>query len=308
MRWGPSFLLERAVNIMRIYQYMLYVLLFVTSNASANQFCFALAQTVYEQIYCELEVRAQTKGLPSFDQFKKNNEHVQASLLKRPAERNNIKLPKPIKPLVNAPAEAMEAPVNTEAPINSAATVQAPFQAPIHVTATEPHSQSVRILNHVNVDTSGCNLVQHQIQCDGQIYQLLGNKNNRHLAADALSDAHKMALPAYQQGQGVNAYVSQAYEQYIEKMCAIGLCGVTMTYSKFSFLYQDIQAKGMDFVQRFELMYKFLKKDKATMGVSESVQAPSALRMNDCQLLNHMRFVCAYQGRNYIYTKIHHKK
>ncbi|HEY0891459.1 MAG TPA: hypothetical protein VGE32_00300, partial [Cellvibrio sp.] len=69
------------------------ILCVLTASAKADQFCFALAETYYEQVYCQLQAKAQTKGLPPFNQFKKNNETVQASLLKRPAERNGIKLP-----------------------------------------------------------------------------------------------------------------------------------------------------------------------------------------------------------------------
>lgn len=280
---------------MKIHHHILCALFFISPCALADQFCFASAQTVYEQIYCELQVKAQTKGLPSFDQFKKNNEHVQASLLKRPAERNGIKLPLPKKPIVKVPAELV-----MQAPKKSVA------EAPVYTQSkpAELNVQSARIVNQPNVNSRGCSFAKHQIHCDGQIYQLQGNKNNRRLAASVLDDMHKMNLPAYEQGQGMGEYLSKAYEQYIEKMCAIGLGGVTMTYGKFSFLYQDIQAKGLDFVQRFELMYKFLKKDKATMGISEAIQAPAALSMDDCQMLTQARLVCAYQGRNYIYDQI----
>jgi len=273
--------------------------LFITPSALADQFCFASAQTVYEQIYCELQVKAQTKGLPGFDQFKKNSEQVQASLLKRPAGRNGIKLPLPKKPIAKVPVELV-----MQTPTQGIPQPAAKSAIVIQSTRTEPNSQPARIVNQVNVNSKKCNFVKQQIHCGTDIYQLQGNKNNRRLAAHVLDDAHKMNLPAYEQGQGMSEYLSKAYEQYIEKMCAIGLGGVTMTYGKFSFLYQDIQAKGLDFVQRFELMYKFLKKDKANMGISEAIQAPAALGMYDCQVLNQTRFVCAYQGRNYIYDQI----
>lgn len=277
---------------MRINHYAPWVILFISQGALAEQFCFSLAQTVYEQIYCELAVKAQTKGLPDFNQFRKNSEPVQASLLRRPAERNNIRLPPPKRPRVKEHVELV-----VGAPIKSAVTIKSSQSKSI-----EPNGKPAPILNQGTVSSSGCNVIGNRIECDRKIYQLQGNRHNRHLAADVLSDAHKMALPVYEQGQGMNGYLTKAYEQYINKMCAIGLCGVTTTFAKFSFLYQDIQAKGLDFVQRFELMYTFLKKDKATMAVSEAVQAPAALSIDDCQRLNQRQFVCAYQGRNYIYN------
>lgn len=279
-------------------------LLFITPCALADQFCFALAQTLYEQIYCELEVKAQTRGLPSFAQFKKNNEQVQASLLKRPAERNGVKLPLPKRPIAKAPVEwVLQAPATPElkmpATIQSKPTDQS--KPADQSKLAEPRASPSRIVNQDSINRNSCFLANNKIQCGAETYQLVGNKHNRHLADNVLSDAHKMALPAYESGQGLSEYLSQAYKQYIEKMCAIGLGGVTMTFGKFSILYQDIQVKGLDFVERFELMYKFLKKDKASMGVSEAAQAPAALAIDNCQLLTQARFVCAYQGRNYIF-------
>jgi hypothetical protein len=81
----------------------------------------------------------------------------------------------------------------------------------------------------------------------------------------------------------------------------LGLGGVTMTFGKFAYLYRDVQLKGLNFVQRFETMYSFLKKDKTTMGVSESVPSSVAFTINDCSPLDDQRFVCAHQGRNYIF-------
>ncbi len=283
---------------MRIHLYTFCILLFITPGALADQFCSALAQTVYEQIYCELEVKAQTKGLPSFDQFKKNSEQVQASLLKRPAERNGVKLPLPKRPIAKAPVElVLQAPATPE--LKTPATIQS--KSTDQSKPAEPRASPSRIVNQDSINRNSCFLANNKIQCGAETYQLVGNKHNRHLAENVLSDAHKMALPAYESGQGLSEYLSQAYEQYIEKMCAIGLGGVTMTFGKFSILYQDIQVKGLDFVERFELMYKFLKKDKASMGVSEAAQAPAALAIDNCQLLTQARFVCAYQGRNYIF-------
>lgn len=70
---------------MKILSCCVASILMISSAANADQFCFALAETYYEQVYCQLQAKAQTKNLPPFNQFKKNNEQVQASLLKRPA-------------------------------------------------------------------------------------------------------------------------------------------------------------------------------------------------------------------------------
>jgi hypothetical protein len=84
-------------------------------------------------------------------------------------------------------------------------------------------------------------------------------------------------------------------------MCAIGLGGVTMTYGKFTYLFEDLQSKKVDFNKRFEIMYSFLKKDKETMWVSDKVVTNNRLVIEDCDYLSDQYFVCSVQGNNYIY-------
>jgi hypothetical protein len=265
------------------------ILCVLSASAKADQFCFALAETYYEQVYCQLQAKAQTKGLPPFNQFKKNNEAVQASLLKRPAERNGIKLP--------SPARKTQATAAAIAPQNIITNPHASTQTAI---VNEPEALPIRSDKAESNKISGCELLGNQIRCGSRVFKSLGNKANHRLAKRALSIDNKMDLPRYH-GGGLSQYLARAYAQYIDKMCEIGLCGVTMTYGKFAYLYQDLHAKGLDFPQRFEIMYGFLKKDKATMAVSEAPGAPKNLSMNACVALTDMRYVCDHQGRNYIF-------
>lgn len=274
---------------MRYVRFSIYILCVLTASAKADQFCFALAETYYEQVYCQLQAKAQTKGLPPFNQFKKNNEAVQASLLKPPAERNGIKLP--------APARKTQPPAAVIAPQKIITNPHASTQTAI---VNEPEAVPMRSVGVESNNISGCQLLGSQIRCGGRIFKSLGNKANHRLAKGALSIDNKMDLPRYQ-GRGLSQYLAQAYGKYIDKMCEIGLCGVTMTYGKFAYLYQDLHSKGLDFPQRFEIMYGFLKKDKATMGVSESSGAPKNLLMDECIAMTDMRYVCDHQGRNYIF-------
>lgn len=99
---------------------ILILLLLLGSGAKADNFCFAVAETYYEQVYCQLQAKAQVKNLPLFHQFKKNNEHVQYSLLKRPAERNAIKLPSPVKKTAEA---SLVIPLGSVRPLLRAITV-----------------------------------------------------------------------------------------------------------------------------------------------------------------------------------------
>jgi len=274
---------------MRFAKFSIYILWLLAVSAKADQFCFALAETYYEQVYCQLQAKAQTKGLPPFNQFKKNDEVVQASLLKRPAERNGIKLP--------ASVRKVQPPVTTSTPpkIINKPQISAP-----KTVVNEPDTRPSRSTSAESKNSFGCELLANQIHCGNQKFKLVGNKANHRLADRALSIDNKMDLPKYQGGV-LSHYLAQAYTQYIGKMCDIGLCGVTMTYGKFAYLYQDLQTKGLDLPQRFEIMYGFLKKDKANMGVSESSSVPKGLSLNDCSALTDARYACDHQGRNYIF-------
>ncbi len=274
---------------MKILRYVFVAAFSTIQPVYADQFCFALAETYYEQVYCQLQAKAQTKGLPPFNQFKKNNEAVQASLLKRPAERNGIKLP--------LPARKTQPPAAAIAPQK---IVTKPHTSIQRAIANEPDPALVRSVKVDSNNISACELLGNQIRCGNRVFQSLGNRANHRLAKGVLSSDNKMELPRYQGGE-LSQYLAQAYRRYIDKMCEIGLCDVTMTYGKFAYLYQDLSTKGLDFPQRFEIMYGFLKKDKTTMGVSESSGAPKNLSMNECVALTDMRFVCDHQGRNYIF-------
>lgn len=274
---------------MRYARFSIYILSVLAASAKADQFCFALAETYYEQVYCQLQAKAQTKGLPPFNQFKKNNEVVQASLLRRPAERNGIKLP--------TPTRKVQPPIATIAPPK---LISKPQASVLKAVASEPYSSPLRRTVNGAKNSLDCELLTKQIHCGKQVFKLMGNQANHRLANHTLTIDNKMDLPKYQ-GGAVSQYLARAYTQYIGKMCDIGLCGVTMTYGKFAYLYQDLQAKGLDFPQRFEIMYGFLKKDKTSMGVSESASVPKALLLQDCSVLTDTRYVCDHQGRNYIF-------
>jgi hypothetical protein len=83
-------------------------------------------------------------------------------------------------------------------------------------------------------------------------------------------------------------------------MCDIGLAGFTMTFAKFAYFYHDLKEKGVSFTQRFEIMYRFLKKDKSTMWIGEKVPTVQ-LSINDCDALSPKYYVCAKSGQNYIF-------
>jgi hypothetical protein len=278
---------------------ILIVLLLGQGAMAANNFCFAVAETYYEQVYCQLQAKAQLKNLPPFHQFQKNNEQVQYSLLKRPAERNAIKLAPPVKKLA-PPSVELKAPASSAFKSEPAAAVLRSINADT-VEVSRPNSpRDNSFAPDLSRPDLACELIQRQIHCDNRIYELLGNRANHRLAAQVLESHNTMALP----NVGANAVgLTAAYEKYISKMCEIGLCGVTMTYRKFAYLYQDLQSKGLDFTQRFETMFSFLKKDKASMAVSESINLPATVTLADCSELGSQYYVCDAQGKNYIFAR-----
>lgn len=283
---------------MRHLRCSMVIVLLLSGGAKADKFCFASAETYYEQVYCQLEAKAQVKNLPPFQQFKKNNEQVQYSLLKRPAERNAIRLPAPVKQAVQ-----VESPAKARQPFASEPDRVLP-RNPIAQRNSIPQSNPVTQESYDQkpgalLTDSSCELRERHIHCPGATYVLVGNKANHRLAAGVLDSANRMALPVVSDS---NVSLTNAYEQYIGKMCEIGLGAVTMTYRKFAYLYQDLQTKGLDFSQRFETMFGFLKKDKAAMAVSESVSLPAALSLADCSALGSRYYACDYQGRNYIFV------
>ena len=245
----------------------------VSGFTQADTFCFAQARSYYEQVYCEVKAAGKGQRLPSFNDFKRNDEIVQALLLKRPAANAGItvampkfggKAPSPGKPLA-AVAPAPRSPLDQ------------------------------------------CRFAVARIVCGRAQFQLTGNKGNRSLRAGALDSANIMGLPAYNGALGdqgeLNRYLLRAYRIYINKMLDIGLGGATMTFGKFAFLFGDLHDKGVDFGERFETMYGFLKKDKRGIGVSESVPANVQLSIADCAPLEKHMIACVGQGRNYIYLR-----
>lgn len=269
--------------LFRLLAFTAISLSFSAVSVLADPFCFSRAQSYYEQVYCELQSRAQLQGLPGFEEFKNNSEPVQYSLLKRPAERNRIKLP----------------PAKTSTPKTPQVEVLPPKPQVPHQAARPniQHAQSLAVA--ANDD---CRLTGKEIRCGDKLFQAQGNLRNSRLASDVLESENRMAIPERTGSQSEADYLLTAYVQYLNKMREIGLGGVTMTYGKFAFLYHDLGERGLNFVQRFETMYGFLKKDKATLGVSEGVVLPEGLSWQDCAQVSEEMLVCGFQGRNYLFV------
>lgn len=238
-------------------------------SASADRWCFTLAQTYFEQVYCQIQASGKTKGLPSYYDFKQNNDMTQGLLLRRFAPRVGIQIK---VPRVSNKAKTVRASVNAKS--------------------------SADVLSH-------CRLENNSFHCQSTVYRLVGNKNNDALEAGALKPANRMQLPEYQgllsDVNAIDSYLLSSYTHYLEKMIKIGLGGSTLSYGKFVYLFNDLREKGISFSGRFETMYSYLKKDKQRLSVPLKSQAPAQMSHQDCYPLSSL-LVCAFDTSNWIFS------
>ena len=293
--------------------------------------CVPLADNEYEKIYCELKQRGKARNLPSIYEFRKNPPMTQALLLRKPAAELGIVVIMPERSAPektpvpgNVPAAAPE--VARESVVAQPATPRVEKKTITHEAALKPHSEKQvttktaaptaitssksEVGSHLptgSVEISqACQLEQFTLHCAGVTYQLVTDKSNQQLPDDALSDDHKLALPVFH-GNPADApelehYLADAYSRYLQGMLEIGLGSKTMTYTKFANLYDYYAKQHLDFVSRFETMYEFLKKDKATVAVSTRPQLASGFNLQYCSQQDNL-IACDYQKTNYVFAK-----
>ena len=135
----------------------------------------------------------------------------------------------------------------------------------------------------------------------------MGNKSNNRLAPGVLSHANKMMIPAYEgdadDSLALGRYLARAYGQYVAKMLEIGLGGSTFSYAKFTYLYHDVTAKGIDFGGRFETMFSYLKQDKQNLAVSEKLPGNLTIDRHQCERMSDDLLVCDAGRKNYLYQR-----
>jgi len=258
----------------------------------AEASCFAQAETYYEQVYCEIKGKSRGRSLPVFFDFKNNNQITQALLLKREAAALGITIKIPKR---TAPSVDLLVPNTIQKPTARKSTT-------IPQAKRRPSNAS----DSAGLNTN-CSLDGGVIQCANIRFQQTGNKRNKSLKKGVLGRQNKLGLASFKGGLNdtsrVNEYLYFSYVRYVEKMLEVGLGGVTMTYSKFAYLFYDLADKGVSFSDRFETMYTYLKKDKANMGVSEKVQLNQQLTFRDCTKLTDQIFACDNRVRNYLYLR-----
>jgi hypothetical protein len=153
----------------------------------------------------------------------------------------------------------------------------------------------------------GCQLDHLWLVCEGARYQLVSNLANSRLAGGALKPSNKMHIPVFRGAMDDPAakadYLAAAYRQYLEKMMEIGLGGSTFSYAKFVYLFDDVVARGVDFSQRFDTMFGFLKKDKQRLAVNGSPPDSPALQPGQCDRFGRQLVVCNNGRKNYLFRR-----
>lgn len=262
--------------------------------AVADSACQKRARTDYEKLYCTIQDQGGGAGLPRFEDFQRNNERIQATLLKRPAQKLGLALPKPRKREMAPAPKAKPATAKTQPPARPAVTAPDKRQA----TPSRPNN---------SLELANCRLQGESLRCGSDDFWLATNLPNSSLAADALSDSNTFGLKNFQGNvkdeEALRRYLSASYRHYIDKMLAIGLGDATMSYTKFHYTFLELAKKQENFAVRFETTYRYLKRDKASMAIKPRYQSRLPNSIDQCQVLSDRIIVCDDKTLNWVYVK-----
>jgi len=282
---------------------LLILLLAYPMTVAAASDCLAMAKTALEKIYCQVAATPEAGKLPSFSDFRRNNSQVQAMLLKAPARRLGIELPSNATQQRSAPVNPNPSP----APRQSVAVVSTPAATPATTKPQKPPSQTPSANPKAVDPLQGCQLSGERIRCPSARYDLVDNLDNKHLAPGVLGAGNELGLVSYRgdlgDTNGINNYLADSYEHYVNKMLVIGLGGSTMTYTKFHYTFWELVEKREDFAGRVNQMYAYLKQDKASMAVKSRYLHTMPAAMDWCQLLNTTVVICDDGKNNWVYSK-----
>ena len=265
---------------------------FVTPTALADRFCFLLAQNYYEQLYCEIVALGRGDELPRLHDFRHNDELTQALALRQPARRAGIEVKMP------GSGVAATSPVAPSAAAPDAQLVarERPAASVLGTTATSV------------APAPECVLTGSDVRCGERRFAFVANRRNSELAEGVFTAANRMELSGFVSDlastAAVDAYLARAYPRYLDRMVTLGLGEATMTYGKFAAIFYDVTGKGVDFSERMETMYRYLKKDKQKLGVAVSEAPPAGLGGEHCEAVADELLRCVYGGRNYLFRAV----
>ncbi|ENO14764.2 hypothetical protein J057_05416 [Marinobacter nanhaiticus D15-8W] len=233
-------------------------------------------------MYCEIKAKGGGTTLPSFEDFRRNAPQVQALLLKRPAQRLGIEIPKP------------------------AANAMAPTADDEHRSQPEPET-AVPETSPTPAGMDNCVLKGKVILCSGRIYRLATNQPNSALGEGVLGESNTLALESFSGGlndeAAVRRYLSNAYDRYIAKMVEIGLGGATMSFTRFYNSFHRHETEGVDFAERMESTFRYLKEDKQNLAVSGRLTDELPKRIQECAWAGRAVIVCDDVATNWVYVR-----
>lgn len=266
---------------------------------SASGDCIQAAKTELERAYCKVVNGGEGAGLPSFDDFRRNDAMVQALLLKRPAERLGLKLPGAGSAPAAAPEAARAVPQQSPpvaVPAKPAARATAANAAPTSGSAANMAMDSCRFTAQGDV-----------ITCADSRYVLAANKQKSALARGVLEDQNRLNLPSYDgrrsDDEAVIAYLSDAYAIYVPKMLEIGLGAATLSFTEFHHAFHTTEAAGIDFAKRSEETFQLLKADRKTMAVQSRLHDKLPGSIDACMDISRDIIVCDNVGTNWVYVR-----
>lgn len=251
--------------------------------APANAACPARPADDYEKIYCEIKAKGGGATLPSFEDFRRNEPQVQALLLKRPAQRLGIEIPKPVANAVTPTANNDE-----------------------HRSQPEPET-AVPETSPTPTGMDNCALKGKVILCSGRTYRLATNQPNSALGEGVLGESNTLGLENFSgdlnDEAAVRRYLSNAYDRYIAKMLEIGLGGATMSFTRFYNSFYRHEAEGIDFAERMESTFNYLKQDKQNLSVSGRLTDELPKRIQECTWAGRAVIVCDDVATNWVYLR-----
>lgn len=270
-----------------VFIYWAFVLVLACYCGPARS-CTEQAKTALEQVLCQIKTKDPNSTLPSLKEFRRNPALTQSLLLKRPAERLGIELPE-LEPSTTRQRSSRRSEPSPRAP--QQVDIMRPEKS---APASEPKPRAL-----------SCRLKGELYICGADIYRLQRNVANTRLPENALTQT-QIKLPAAQtrsNSQLRDHYIVNAYRAYIEAMLAIGLAEVTLSFTKFNHLYDDAQQRQIDFSERLETMFEYLKKDKRTMAAGGRAKGHLPQNAAQCERLSSRLVVCDDVVNNWIYAK-----
>ncbi|MDI9243886.1 hypothetical protein [Marinobacter sp. CHS3-4] len=257
----------------------------LSMEASANERCLSAADTDLERLYCEVISEGGGAGLPSQPDFNRNDPQVQALLLKRPAQRLGLKVPKPTRSQNEQSALTPQAAERSE-----------PRQE--QQTQSEPEPKT---------ELAGCRLNGKRIRCSQGDYRLAENQRKSALEEGVLEPDNQLRLEPFEgslEDEGaVIPYLSRAYDQYIPKMLRIGLGANTMSFTAFHNAFHTLEGGGVDFSDRMAETYELLKQDRQQLGVKTRYHDDLPDNLSLCDFINRDVLVCDNVGTNWVYVR-----